>query len=99
MAQLEHWERAGQVAEWHAAHPHAITAPGEWAPLTGGNSEAGKSAGLATSARELSALVRVGLGLVHVDLGCTAARHASWRRHAPWRRRPPGHRLCAIVRR
>ena len=34
MAQLAHWERAGQVAEWHAAHPHAITAPGEWAPLT-----------------------------------------------------------------
>ena len=65
MAQLEHWERAGQVAEWHAAHPHAITAPGEWAPLTG-SSEAGKSAGLATSARELSALRSYeGLGLVH----------------------------------
>ena len=31
--QLERWERAGLVAEWHDAHPHAVTAPGVWAPL------------------------------------------------------------------
>ena len=33
VAQLERWERAGIVAEWRAAHPHAVTAPGKWAPL------------------------------------------------------------------
>ena len=74
VAQLERWERAGLVAEWRTAHPHTVTAPGEWAPLpTSG--EAGKASAWPAWAG-LSPLLHVpgagtvGAGTVGVVLGC-----------------------------
>ena len=101
VAQLERWERAGLVAEWRTAHPHAVTAPGEWAPLPtsgeAGEASAWPPLGQLGPACPPSYL---GLGLAPLGLAPLAWRWAALRAreprsrelhsrpHAPWRRRP-----------